>query len=605
MSEYKKEEWRVKQPAADIRALAEQFSISPILAHIIVNREITEPDAVACYLSDDLAYTHDPALMKDMDKGCQIMKEKIRAGKKIRIISDYDVDGITSNYILYQGLQKAGADVSYDIPHRIMDGYGMNVRLVEAAYADGVDTIITCDNGIAAETAVTRAKELGMTVIVTDHHEVPCEVTENGEKNYLYVNADAVVDPHRPDCAYPYKDLCGAGVAYKFIRHLYRVMELPWEGEDAYMDILALGTVCDIMPLTDENRIFVKRGLRRLTNSTNLGINALKKALGLDGKPIEVHHLSFRIGPSLNSTGRLESAKEGVELLLTDDPARAESLAQDMAKLNELRKEMTDRGVRAATDWVRKDIRMIPTEDGVKEKKIGDDKVIVLYMPGIHESIAGLIASKLKEAFYRPTLVFTDAENGQGLKGSGRSIETYNMFDKLCEHKELFVKVGGHPMAGTQFSGFKYAKADLYHGAPMVLVPPRFDDIELLGRVKDLLTPAGFGSYSVTTAEQHDEMIAFTSQLAHVASNAYIKSPTAKKHKGFSAGSYKDMTRVAWLAPHMWAELFLENRDFLLKEIDCYIEHLSQYKAAMEQNDEEELIRLLDEGKKRKEEVDG
>lgn len=447
MSEYKKEEWRVKQPAADIRALAEQFSISPILAHIIVNREITEPDAVACYLSDDLAYTHDPALMKDMDKGCQIMKEKIRAGKKIRIISDYDVDGITSNYILYQGLQKAGADVSYDIPHRIMDGYGMNVRLVEAAYADGVDTIITCDNGIAAETAVTRAKELGMTVIVTDHHEVPCEVTENGEKNYLYVNADAVVDPHRLDCAYPYKDLCGAGVAYKFIRHLYRVTELPWEDEDAYMDILALGTVCDIMPLTDENRIFVKRGLRRLTNSTNLGINALKKALGLDGKPIEVHHLSFRIGPSLNSTGRLESAKEGVELLLTDDPARAESLAQDMAKLNELRKEMTDRGVRAATDWVRKDIRMIPTEDGVKEKKIGDDKVIVLYMPGIHESIAGLIASKLKEAFYRPTLVFTDAENGQGLKGSGRSIETYNMFDKLCEHKELFVKVGGHPMA--------------------------------------------------------------------------------------------------------------------------------------------------------------
>ena len=326
MSEYKKEEWRVKQPAADIRALAERFSISPILAHIIVNREITEPDAVACYLSDDLAYTHDPALMKDMDKGCQIMKEKIRAGKKIRIISDYDVDGITSNYILYQGLQKAGADVSYDIPHRIMDGYGMNVRLVEAAYADGVDTIITCDNGIAAETAVTRAKELGMTVIVTDHHEVPCEVTENGEKNYLYVNADAVIDPHRPDCAYSYKNLCGAGVAYKFIRHLYRVTELPWEDEDAYMDILALGTVCDIMPLTDENRIFVKRGLRRLTNSTNLGINALKKALGLDGKPIEVHHLSFRIGPSLNSTGRLESAKEGMELLLTDDPARAESL---------------------------------------------------------------------------------------------------------------------------------------------------------------------------------------------------------------------------------------------------------------------------------------
>lgn len=441
------EKWFIASKRADFNKIGEIFHISPVTARLMRNRSLTTVREMQRYLYGSLSDLYDSHLLKDADKGAEIIKEKIETGKKIRIISDYDVDGVSSNYILYQGLKRCGADVDYKIPDRVEDGYGINEHLIEKAAEDGIDTIITCDNGIAAETAVTRAKELGMTVIVTDHHEVPCEVTENGEKNYLYVNADAVIDPHRPDCAYPYKDLCGAGVAYKFIRHLYRVTELPWEDEDAYMDILALGTVCDIMPLTDENRIFVKRGLRRLTNSTNLGINALKKALGLDGKPIEVHHLSFRIGPSLNSTGRLESAKEGVELLLTDDPARAESLAQDMAKLNELRKEMTDRGVRAATDWVRKDIRMIPTEDGVKEKKIGDDKVIVLYMPGIHESIAGLIASKLKEAFYRPTLVFTDAENGQGLKGSGRSIETYNMFDKLCEHKELFVKVGGHPMA--------------------------------------------------------------------------------------------------------------------------------------------------------------
>ena len=441
------EKWFIASKRADFNKIGEIFHISPVTARLMRNRSLTTVREMQRYLYGSLSDLYDSHLLKDADKGAEIIKEKIETGKKIRIISDYDVDGVSSNYILYQGLKRCGADVDYKIPDRVEDGYGINEHLIEKAAEDGIDTIITCDNGIAAETAVTRAKELGMTVIVTDHHEVPCEVTENGEKNYLYVNADAVVDPHRPDCVYPYKDLCGAGVAYKFIRHLYRVMELPWEGEDAYMDILALGTVCDIMPLTDENRIFVKRGLRRLTNSTNLGINALKKALGLDGKPIEVHHLSFRIGPSLNSTGRLESAKEGVELLLTDDPARAESLAQDMAKLNELRKEMTDRGVRTATDWVRKDIRMIPTEDGVKEKKIGDDKVIVLYMPGIHESIAGLIASKLKEAFYRPTLVFTDAENGHGLKGSGRSIETYNMFDKLCEHKELFVKVGGHPMA--------------------------------------------------------------------------------------------------------------------------------------------------------------
>lgn len=441
------EKWFIASKRADFNKIGEIFHISPVTARLMRNRSLTTVREMQRYLYGSLSDLYDSHLLKDADKGAEIIKEKIETGKKIRIISDYDVDGVSSNYILYQGLKRCGADVDYKIPDRVEDGYGINEHLIEKAAEDGIDTIITCDNGIAAETAVTRAKELGMTVIVTDHHEVPCEVTENGEKNYLYVNADAVIDPHRPDCAYPYKDLCGAGVAYKFIRHLYRVTELPWEDEDAYMDILALGTVCDIMPLTDENRIFVKRGLRRLTNSTNLGINALKKALGLDGKPIEVHHLSFRIGPSLNSTGRLESAKEGVELLLTDDPVRAESLAQDMAKLNELRKEMTDRGVRAATDWVRKDIRMIPTEDGVKEKKIGDDKVIVLYMPGIHESIAGLIASKLKEAFYRPTLVFTDAENGHGLKGSGRSIETYNMFDKLCEHKELFVKVGGHPMA--------------------------------------------------------------------------------------------------------------------------------------------------------------
>lgn len=441
------EKWFIASKRADFNKIGEIFHISPVTARLMRNRSLTTVREMQRYLYGSLSDLYDSHLLKDADKGAEIIKEKIETGKKIRIISDYDVDGVSSNYILYQGLKRCGADVDYKIPDRVEDGYGINEHLIEKAAEDGIDTIITCDNGIAAETAVTRAKELGMTVIVTDHHEVPCEVTENGEKNYLYVNADAVIDPHRPDCAYPYKDLCGAGVAYKFIRHLYRVTELPWEDEDAYMDILALGTVCDIMPLTDENRIFVKRGLRRLTNSTNLGINALKKALGLDGKPIEVHHLSFRIGPSLNSTGRLESAKEGVELLLTDDPARAESLAQDMSKLNELRKEMTDRGVRAATDWVRKDIRMIPTEDGVKEKKIGDDKVIVLYMPGIHESIAGLIASKLKEAFYRPTLVFTDAENGHGLKGSGRSIETYNMFDKLCEHKELFVKVGGHPMA--------------------------------------------------------------------------------------------------------------------------------------------------------------
>lgn len=447
MAEYKKEDWRVKELVGDIASIANYFSISEILAHIILNRGISKKDEITQYLRDDFSYTHNPALLKDMEKGCNLIKEKILAGKAIRIISDYDVDGITSNYILYRGLQMAGADVSYDIPDRIRDGYGMNCRLVDVAYADKIDTIITCDNGIAAVEAVRHAKELGMTVVVTDHHELPCEVGENDEKHYIYVDADAVIDPHRPDCEYPYKNLCGAGVAYKFIRHLYEVMHLPWEEEDAYMDVLALGTVCDVMPLTDENRIFVKHGLRKLQTCDNIGLCALKKALNLENAEIEAYHLAFRIGPCLNSTGRLESAKEGVRLLLTHDSSEAERLAVRMAKLNEERKAMTDRAVRLARELVCSNERILPTAGGVKRQSVGDDTVLVLYIPEIHESIAGLVASKIKEAFYRPTLVFTDAENGMGLKGSGRSIEAYNMFAALSKHRELFVKVGGHPMA--------------------------------------------------------------------------------------------------------------------------------------------------------------
>ena len=440
------ERWVLLRKGADFEAIGKKYQISPRLACLIRNRDVIGEEAIERYLNGTISDLYDGMLMKDADKAIDILKEKIAEEKKIRVIGDYDIDGVNATYILLEGLERLGAYVDSDIPDRIGDGYGLNRHLIDRAYDAGIDTIITCDNGIAAANEIAYGKELGMTIIVTDHHEIPFDEID-GEKIYRLPPADAVIDPKQKDCVYPFKGLCGAAVAYKLMEALWESMGKDSTDLDDLIENVAIATVGDVMDLEDENRIFVKRGLRRLTNSTNLGINALKKALGLDGKPIEVHHLSFRIGPSLNSTGRLESAKEGVELLLTDDPARAESLAQDMAKLNELRKEMTDRGVRAATDWVRKDIRMIPTEDGVKEKKIGDDKVIVLYMPGIHESIAGLIASKLKEAFYRPTLVFTDAENGHGLKGSGRSIETYNMFDKLCEHKELFVKVGGHPMA--------------------------------------------------------------------------------------------------------------------------------------------------------------
>lgn len=447
MTEYKKEEWILRNRGRDYAKTAQRFSVSEVLARIIQNREFECEEDIARYLNGGLKDTYDPALMKNMEQGCLLMREKIAQGVKIRIISDYDVDGITSNCILYEGLRGAGAEVSYDIPDRIRDGYGMNTRLVRKAYEDGVDTIITCDNGIAAFEAVALAKEYGMTVIVTDHHEVPCDIDESGKKAIHYIEADAVIDIKQEDCPYPYKYLCGAGVAYKFIRHLYRCMELPWEDEELYLDLVALGTVCDVMPLTDENRIFVKHGLQRLTHSYNVGMRALKKALGLEGKEIFAHHLSFRIGPCLNSTGRLESAKEGVELLLTKDAVRAEKLAGKMVALNEERKTITDKGVKDAMALVSGNKRIVPSADGLKTIDVGDDKVILLYLPDIHESVAGLVAGKIKEAFYRPTLVFTDAENRNGLKGSGRSIESYNMYEELSKHRDLFVHMGGHPMA--------------------------------------------------------------------------------------------------------------------------------------------------------------
>ena len=433
MSEYKKEEWRVKQPAADIRALAEQFSISPILAHIIVNREITEPDAVACYLSDDLAYTHDPALMKDMDKGCQIMKEKIRAGKKIRIISDYDVDGITSNYILYQGLQKAGADVSYDIPHRIMDGYGMNVRLVEAAYADGVDTIITCDNGIAAETAVTRAKELGMTVIVTDHHEVPY-IEENGERKEQLPPALAVVDPKRADDTYPFSGICGGVVALKLIQAITEKTGNPGlvNIQEELLEFAALSTVCDVMELKDENRILVKEGLKRIQKGYNEGLKALMEVNDIAPDRLSAYHLGFVLGPCLNATGRLDTAKRALELLQSFTRADAMTAARELKDLNESRKNLTVQGIQRADEYI-------------QEHHMAEDKVMVIYLPEVHESIAGIIAGKVREKYHHPVFILTKGEDG--VKGSGRSIEAYHMYDAMTQVKEYFTKYGGHKLA--------------------------------------------------------------------------------------------------------------------------------------------------------------
>lgn len=434
--------WVVYGKKADFKAVGDAFNIDQVTARVIRNRDIIEYEDIHMYLNGTLSDCHEPSLMADMDKGCKIIKDKIAQEKHIRIISDYDVDGVMSNYILLQGLVEAGAHVSYEIPDRMLDGYGINQRIIRDAYEDGVDTIITCDNGIAAFSAIELGKELGMTIVVTDHHEVPYEVDEDGNKVRMLVPADAVIDIKREDCKYPFKGLCGAAVAYKFIRHLYDIMNIPWKDENKYLEMVAIATQCDVMDLIDENRIYVKQGLKLLANTNNLGLNALLEVNQLKGKVLSSYHLGFVIGPCINATGRLESAKRGLELLLCADYDEALDMAEELKQLNATRKDMTNKGVEEA----------IATVNSVGEV----DDVLVVYMPNLHESLAGIVAGRIRENFYRPVFVITDSE-GDIIKGSGRSIDGYHMFDALTECKDLLLKFGGHELA----AGFSLEKRNL------------------------------------------------------------------------------------------------------------------------------------------------
>lgn len=434
--------WTVCGKKADFKGIGERFQIDQVVARVIRNRDIVGDAEIERYLHGTLADAHDPADMADMESGCRIMAEKIRTGKAIRIISDYDVDGIMSNYILYDGLRSLGAEVSYEIPDRVADGYGINERMIREAHEAGIDTIITCDNGIAAFPAIELAKSYGMTVIVTDHHEVPYDMDADGNRHYRLVPADAVIDIKRQDCNYPYKGLCGAAVAYKFIRHLYTIMEQPWGNEERYIEFVAIATQCDVMELTDENRIYVKKGLEILPRTTNKGLRALLAVNQLAGKKIYSYHLGFIIGPCLNATGRLESAKKGLELLLCDDEKETMRLAEEMQDLNRLRKEMTEEGVQRALEQV--------------DSHLAEDKVLVVYLPELHESLAGIVAGRVREQYYRPVFVVTRSESGL-LKGSGRSIDGYHMFDALTECEYLLRKYGGHAMA----AGFSLEEKNL------------------------------------------------------------------------------------------------------------------------------------------------
>ena len=425
------ERWVLLRKGADFEAISKKFHISPRLASLIRNRDVIGDEAINQYLNGTIAELYDGMQMKGMPQAVEILTEKIRDREKIRVIGDYDCDGINATYILLEGLEKPGAKVDSDIPDRIKDGYGLNQHLIDRAHEDGIDTIITCDNGIAAAKEIEYGKALGMTIIVTDHHEVPYKENEAGRR-YILPPADAVVDPRQEGCEYPFKGLCGAAVAYKLVEALCEANDQDVADLDYLLENVAIATVADVMDLTEENRILVKQGLEMLKRTSNLGLRALIQCIGLEGKKIQAYHIGFILAPCLNASGKLDTAKRALALLRAKTEREADMLAGDLKALNESRRDMTDRVVDEAMAKVeRTDIR--------------GDKVLVIYLPDCHESLAGLVAGRVRENYYRPVFVLTDSEDG--VKGSGRSIESYSMYEELTGCGDLLTKFGGHPMA--------------------------------------------------------------------------------------------------------------------------------------------------------------
>ena len=425
------ERWVLLRKGADFEAISKKFHISPRLASLIRNRDVIGDEAINQYLNGTIAELYDGMQMKGMPQAVEILTEKIRDREKIRVIGDYDCDGINATYILLEGLEKLGAKVDSDIPDRIKDGYGLNQHLIDRAHEDGIDTIITCDNGIAAAKEIEYGKALGMTIIVTDHHEVPYKENEAGRR-YILPPADAVVDPRQEGCEYPFKGLCGAAVAYKLVEALCEVNGQDVEDLDYLLENVAIATVADVMDLTEENRILVKQGLEMLKRTSNLGLRALIQCIGLEGKKIQAYHIGFILAPCLNASGKLDTAKRALALLRAKTEREADMLAGDLKALNESRRDMTDRVVDEAMAKV-------------EQTDIRGDKVLVIYLPDCHESLAGLVAGRVRENYYRPVFVLTDSEDG--VKGSGRSIESYSMYEELTGCGDLLTKFGGHPMA--------------------------------------------------------------------------------------------------------------------------------------------------------------
>lgn len=425
--------WVVSAKRADFDAIAAKFHISPYLARIIRNRDVIGDENVNLYLNGEPKDMHDPSLLKDIEIAKDIISDAVEAGVKIRIVGDYDIDGVCASHILHTGISYLGGNVDVRLPDRILDGYGINENIIREASADDIELIITCDNGIAAAKEVQLANDLGMSVIITDHHEVPFS-EENGIKEYIIPNADAVIDPKQEECNYPFSGICGAMVAYKLISYMLKDYEGADEKEllEELFSFAAFATVGDVMELVDENRIAVKHGIEILKKTTNLGMKTLMEVTGVHKDVLSAYHIGFILGPCINASGRLDTAKRALELFSCLDKGQATVISKELYDLNESRKNMTVSFANAA-------IKMV-------QEEYMDDKVLVIFLPSCHESIAGIVAGRIREKFYKPAIVLTlDAEGG--VKGSGRSIESYNMFDELTKVKAIFTKFGGHKMA--------------------------------------------------------------------------------------------------------------------------------------------------------------
>lgn len=422
--------WLIRTKRGDFDELSGKFNIDPVVARILVNRDIKEEEFYS-FLHPSLEDLHDPYLMEDMNQAVRIICHDIEEGHKIRIVSDYDVDGVMSNYVLYKGFQRIGATVDYRIPHRVKDGYGINEDIIMSAYEDGIHTIVTCDNGISANAALAKAKELGITVVVTDHHDIPT-MMDGEDKRYILPPADAILNPKKVTCSYPFKDLCGAGVALKLIEALYIKREIPHDEIFQFLEFVAMATICDVVSLVNENRIFVTFGLEQLNHTENKGLRALIGANELSDITIDAHHVGFRLGPCINASGRLESAMEALDLLLEEDVSVAIDKANRIYELNQERRQLTEEG----------------TERGMLlAQELQNPKVYVIYIKDCHESLAGIIAGRLREVYNHPVFVLVDSDVPGILKGSGRSIEGYHMYEALLQCRDLLLHFGGHEMA--------------------------------------------------------------------------------------------------------------------------------------------------------------